>query len=74
MKNLNVASVWNGAVLRFIPYWDEYDGTNPGYDHTSSIGQKFFAPNVTPIIAITLDQILQSDNADEDPITFARKR
>jgi hypothetical protein len=74
-KNLNVAIVWNGALLKFIPYWDQYTGENPGYnaDNPYGIALKYFNPYTVPITTITLDQILQSDSKDEEPITFTRK-
>lgn len=72
-KNLNVAAIWNGAFLRFIPYWDEYANANPGWDTRANIPMKYYTPYTIPICTITLDQILQSDNKDEDPIVFTRK-
>ena len=74
-KNLVVAPVWNGAVLRFIPYWDAYAGDNPGYDPSNpfNIPKKYFTPYTTPVVDITIDQILQSEDTTEDPITFSRK-
>lgn len=72
-KNLNVAIVWNGAKLRFIPYWDEYASGNPGWDATNGIAKKYFTPYVTPIVTITMDQIIQSSDKGDDPISFARK-
>ena len=78
-KNLNVAPLWNGATLRFIPYWDQFASGNPGWsDNTSTyypdpIPMKYFSPYITPVVTITADQILQSENKDEDPITFSRK-
>ena len=71
--NLNVAPVWNGATLRFIPYWDRPVSTNPGWDPLAGIPRKYFVPNVTSIVTITLDQILQSEDKTEDPISFTRK-
>ncbi len=74
-KNLVVAPVWNGALLRFIPYWDAYTGANPGYDSSNplGIGKKYFNPFVVPCVAITLDQIVKTKTKDEDPITYNRK-
>lgn len=72
-KNLNTAIVWNGAVLRFIPYWDQYAAGNPGWDSANGIPKKYYMPYQQPIVTITLDQIIQSENQDEDPITFSRK-
>ena len=72
-KNLNVAIVWNGALLRFLPYWDTYVGTNPGWDSTNGIAQKYFNPFTVPITTITMDHVLQSSDKAEDPIKFSRK-
>lgn len=74
-KNLCVAPVWNGQFLRFFPYWDRYCDTNPGWDsdNVESIPRKYFRPNTTSTVEITLDQIIQSGNKDEDPVTFSRK-
>lgn len=74
-KNLNVAIVWNGAQLQFIPYWDTFVANNPGYDASNpqAIGLKYFNPWTVPLVTITMDQILQSESKDEDPITFTRK-
>ena len=72
-KNLNVAPVWNGALLSFVPYWDSPASGNPGWDSGNGIALKYFTPYTTPIVAITIDQILQSESQDEDPITYTRK-
>lgn len=72
-KNLNVAPVWNGALLSFVPYWDQPASGNPGWDSGNGIALKYFTPYTTPIVTITMDQILESENKDEDPITFSRK-
>lgn len=74
-KNLGVAIVWNGALLKFVPYWDSYAAGNPGYysGNPQSVGMKYFNPYTVPITTITLDQILQSESKDQDPITFTRK-
>lgn len=72
-KNLNVAPVWNGAKLRFIPYWDAFNSNNPGWDSTNGVAKKYFSPFLSPIVTITLDQILQSEDKGEDPITWSRK-
>lgn len=69
-KNLNVAPFWNGSKLRFIPYWDSFLDTNPGL---AGGGLKYFNPNTSPITNITLDQILQVEGSEDDPITFSRK-
>lgn len=72
-KNLNVAPVWNGATLRFIPYWDRFNGSNPGWDPTNGIAKKYFLPNTTAIVNITMDFVLESTDKSEDPISFTRK-
>lgn len=72
-KNLNTAIVWNGAVLRFVPYWDSYASANPGWAASAGVPLKYFTPYTVPVVSIPLDQILQSESNKEDPITFARK-
>lgn len=70
--NLTVAPVWTGELLKFIPYWDTPASGNPGYDSGSGIPLRYFTPNVTPLVRITLDHMLQSDNKDEEPISYSR--
>ncbi len=72
-RNLNTAIVWNGAFLRFVPYWDSFASENPGWSALANLPMKYFTPYTTPVVSIPLDQILQSENKDEDPITFMRK-
>jgi hypothetical protein len=74
-KNMTVAGVWNGALLRFIPYWDSPVSANPGYDSGNplAIGVKYFVPSVPTVVTLTLDHILESDKPDEPPIKFSRK-
>jgi hypothetical protein len=73
-KNLNVAPVWTGSALKFIPYWDSAASSNPGWDSGNGVPLKYYAPYYkAPAAEITLDFILQSENKDEDPIYFMRK-
>lgn len=84
-KNMAVAPVWNGEVLRFIPYWDRPANANPGWVPQAvevgnpngvnpfNVPKKYFTPYSQAITRITIDQILQPENKDDDPITFARK-
>lgn len=72
-KNLNCAPVWTGSELRFVPYWDRYASANPNWSVTSGLPQKYFNPYTIPLTTITLDQILQSKEQKEDPITWDRK-
>jgi hypothetical protein len=72
-KNMNVAPIWNGAQLRFIPYWDQYNADNPNWDSSAGVPKKYFTPYTQPICVIPMDQILQSSEKGEDPITFTRK-
>jgi hypothetical protein len=74
-KNIGVAPVWNGAWLRFIPYWDTYASANPGYDAANPYGipRKYFNPYTTPCVNIPFDQILKPQNKEDDPITYSRK-
>lgn len=81
-KNLVVAPCWTGELLKFIPYWDSYENANPGWvplDPSNpalvnpyDIQPKYFQPNVTPIVTLTFDHILQAENKEDDPITVAR--
>lgn len=72
-KNLNVAIVWDGSLLKFIPYRDIFCGDNPGWSSEQGIPPKFYSPNVNSICTITMDDILQSDAKEEDPIMYSRK-
>ena len=73
-KNMTVAPVWTGELLKFIPYWDMPADANPGWgpDNPFQIAQKYFAPNTTPLVSLTLDHLLQAKEQTEDPITFSR--
>jgi len=71
-KNLSVAPVWDGALLNFIPYYDQYCGDNPGWSPDAGIAKKYFNPYIASIIFITQDQILQAEEQTDDPITFSR--
>ena len=73
MKNLNVAPVWDGALLKFYPYWDALASANPGWDPANGIALKYYSPWLTSVATITLDQIIQSENKEDDPITWSRK-
>lgn len=73
MKNLGVAPVWDGELLRFYPYWDAIANANPGWDPENGIPLKYYTPYLTSIATITLDQIIQSENKEEEPITWSRK-
>lgn len=72
-KNIQVAPIWNGAYLRFIPYWDSYNGNNPHWSAHNGIAKKYFNPYTIPVTQITMDHILQSESKDEHPISFIRK-
>ena len=72
-KNLVVAPVWNGELLSFVPYWSQPINNNPGWDSGNGIGKKYFSPCPTAVVTIPLDQILQSDAKEDDPIAFMRK-
>lgn len=72
-KNLNTALVWNGAFLRFIPYWDGNATGNPGWDAANGVAKKYYTPYTEPVVELTMDYILQSEEKTEDPISFIRK-
>lgn len=71
-RNLVVAPVWTGELLKFIPYWDKYADTNPNWDSANGVAKKYYQPNTTPIIQIISDHVLQANNQTDDPITFDR--
>lgn len=71
-KNLVVAPVWTGTVLKFIPYFDGYTGANPNYDVAhATVPLKFFRANVTPLFDLTDDDFIQADEG-EDPVVVTR--
>ena len=70
-KNMAVAVVWTGATLKFVPYWDTPNQANPGYAGAAG-GEKYFVPNVQPLIAFTDDHFLQAQNPEEEPVTVDR--
>ena len=73
-KNLVVAPVWTGELLKFIPYLGSPASGNPGWrnDNPEGIQPKYYTPNTTPIVEFTLDYILQAKNQEDDPITYSR--
>lgn len=75
MKNMAVAIVWTGEALKFIPYWDAPNSSNPGWgaDNPNGIPRKFFVPNTQVLINLTDDHFLQAQNPDEEPVTLDRK-
>lgn len=74
-KNLGVAIVWNGSLLKFIPYWDTATGENPGYAGPpfSPVGRKYYQPSTitTPIVSFGLENFIQADK-NEDPVFCTR--
>lgn len=74
-KNLGVAIVWTGTILRFIPYWDTFDGENPGYSGPpfSSVPRKYYNPaaQITTIINFGPASFIQSGQG-EDPVVVTR--
>lgn len=74
-KNLGVAIVWTGALLKFIPYWDTSTGENPGYAGPpfSPVPKKYYNPfTITqPIVSFGPINFIQA-NASEDPVTVTR--
>jgi Putative phage tail protein len=71
MKNLVVAPVWTGAILRFIPYWDSYNDDNPNWSSLALIGMKYFQPFVTPLFDLGDDDFQQTGEG-EDPLVVTR--
>jgi hypothetical protein len=70
-KNLVVAPVWTGAILKFIPYWDMFSGLNPGFSNVSGAFLKYYKPNTTPLFDFTDDDFEQAPEGD-DPVTVTR--
>lgn len=71
MKNLVVAPVWTGAILKFIPYLETYTSANPGYDAgLGTVGMKYYRPNVPVLFDFTDDHFIQSSG--EDPVVVSR--
>ena len=71
MKNLVVAAVWTGAILKFIPYFDTPSGTNPGWNSGAGIALKYYTPNVIPLFDLTDDDFIQPQKG-EDPVIMSR--
>jgi hypothetical protein len=74
-KNLAVAIVWTGQLLKFIPYWDTGTGENPGYAGPpySDVPRKYYNPTpiIQSIVSFGPNNFIQS-NATEDPVTVTR--
>lgn len=70
-KNLVVAPVWTGSILKFIPYWDTYFDDNPGWDVTAGIPLKYYQPDVTVLFDLTDDDFIQTNSGD-DPVVVTR--
>jgi hypothetical protein len=71
-KNMLIAPVWTGTILKFIPYWDKYDGTNPGYDAAhADRALKYYSPKNPILFDLTDLDFIQADEG-EDPVTVSR--
>lgn len=70
-KNLGVAAVWTGSILKFIPYWDSFSEFNPGWSAAGGIALKYFQPNVTTLFDLTDDDFVQVEEED-DPVVITR--
>lgn len=70
-KNLVVAPVWTGAILKFIPYFDSTSNTNPGWSAGAGVALKYYTPDITPLFDLTDDDFLQPEKG-EDPIVITR--
>ncbi len=71
-KNMTVAPIWTGELLKFIPYLGSPVSSNQGYYDISLIPWKYYVPLVTPIVTLTIDHLLQETGTEDDPITFSR--
>ncbi len=70
-KNLVVAPVWTGYSLKFIPYYDSFIGTNPGWNSGAGIPLKYYAPNIPVLVDLTDDDFIQTSQGD-DPLIATR--
>lgn len=70
-KNLTIAPVWTGAVLKFIPYWEMFSGENPGWGAGAGIAKKYYRPNIAPLFDFT-DSDFQQSAQGEDPVVVTR--
>jgi len=70
-KNLVVAPVWTGAVLKFIPYRDTASSTNPNWSAGAGIALKYFVPDIPVLFDLTDDDFLQTEPED-DPVVATR--
>ena len=70
-KNIVVAPVWTGAVLKFIPYWDTQTSGNPGWDAAAGIALKYYTPSIPVLFDLTDDDFI-SDAPDDDPVIVSR--
>lgn len=70
-KNLVVAPVWTGAILKFIPYWGNFVNTNPGWGSGAGIPLKYYTPNMTPLFDLTDDDFSEASEG-EDPVVVTR--
>jgi len=70
-KNLVVAPVWTGAILKFIPYYDTASSTNPNWDAAAGIDLKYYTPNIPVLFDLTDDDFIQA-SPDDDPVVVTR--
>lgn len=71
-RNLVVAPVWTGTLLKFIPYLETYADGNPGYDAgLATVAKKYFRPNTTPLFDLGDADFIESEG-EEDPIELMR--
>ena len=70
-KNLVVAPVWTGTILKFFPYWDTYADGNPGYYSGQPVPRKYYNPNIVVLFDLNDDDYIQAAQA-EDPLTVSR--
>lgn len=69
MKNLVVAVVWTGSILKFVPYWASYADANPGWEVAGGIDRKYYQPNITPLFDLTDRDFLRPTDGD-DPLVL----
>lgn len=72
LKNILVAPVWTGAILKFIPYWDTTSSSNPGYyAPLAGVGLKYYTPSIPVRFNLTDDDFIQTSR-DDDPVIVTR--
>lgn len=70
-KNLVVAPVWTGSILKFVPYRDTFGNENPGWDAAAGIALKYYKPDIPILFDLTDDDFIQAE-AGDDAVVMSR--